>query len=67
MSDSAPNDSNKALAIPAGFGTENEHPMLSMPFSVVLGNQVFAGKRISVTHIRGFCHHHGGRRHGLGQ
>ena len=51
MSDNASYDPQRSLAIPAGFGTENEHPMLSMPFSIVFGNQVFNGKRISVTHI----------------
>lgn len=50
MSD-ANTDPKSAVAIPAGFGTENEHPMLSMPFSIVLGNDVYTGRRISVTHL----------------
>jgi len=38
-----------AAAIPAGFGMENEHPMLTMPFHVSIGDQIFTGQRISVT------------------
>ncbi|MEM6306246.1 MAG: hypothetical protein AAF744_16130, partial [Pseudomonadota bacterium] len=38
-------------AVPAGFGLENEHPMLSMPFTVRFGEHILEGERISVTHI----------------
>lgn len=37
--------------IPAGFGLENEHPMLTMPFTVRFGNQILDGQRISVTQL----------------
>lgn len=38
-------------ALPAGFGFENEHPLLTMPFSLRVGGQWFEGKRVSVTEI----------------
>lgn len=38
-------------ALPAGFGLEREHPILSMPFNVHMGNEVFEGQRISVTEM----------------
>ncbi len=37
--------------LPAGFGLENEHPMLTMPFKVRIGNQILDGQRISVTQM----------------
>ncbi|MEL6466546.1 MAG: hypothetical protein AAFQ58_16390 [Pseudomonadota bacterium] len=37
--------------VPPGFGLENEHPMLTMPFSLRLFGQRLEGKRISVTEI----------------
>jgi len=51
MSDTTSKTLSVAQAVPPGFGTENEHPMLTMPFSIVLGNEVYTGQRISVTHI----------------
>ncbi len=51
MTDHANKDSLPAPAVPAGFGLENEHPMLTMPFSLKLGNEWIEGKRISVTEI----------------
>ena len=44
-------DELKAPIVPTGFGLESEHPMLSMPFFVKVGNQRMEGKRISVTEI----------------
>lgn len=38
-------------AVPVGFGLENEHPMLTMPFSLRVAGQRFDGKRVSVTEI----------------
>jgi alginate biosynthesis protein Alg44 len=40
-----------APAIPAGFGHESEHPMLTMPFSLKLDSKRIGGKRLSVTEI----------------
>lgn len=40
-----------APMMPAGFGIENEHPMLTMPFSVRLEGERIEGKRISITEI----------------
>ena len=40
-----------APAIPVGFGHENEHPMLTMPFSLKLEGKRLEGKRLSVTEI----------------
>lgn len=40
-----------APTVPAGFGLENEHPMLTMPFSLRVDGQRVEGKRISVTEI----------------
>ncbi|WP_147114446.1 hypothetical protein [Tateyamaria sp. syn59] len=37
--------------VPVGFGLENEHPMLTMPFTLSVAGQTFEGKRISVTEI----------------
>lgn len=51
MTDDANIDTNSAPAVPAGFGLENEHPMLTMPFSLKVGNEWVQGKRISVTEI----------------
>lgn len=44
-------DTTQKTAVPAGFGLENEHPMLTMPFSLRVDGQKFEGKRISVTEI----------------
>lgn len=44
-------DELKAPLVPPGFGLENEHPMLSMPFFLKVGAQRIEGKRISVTEI----------------
>jgi hypothetical protein len=41
----------EAPAVPAGFGLESEHPMLSMPFFIKVGNQRIEGRRISVTEV----------------
>ncbi|MEO9684888.1 MAG: hypothetical protein ABJF86_10675 [Tateyamaria sp.] len=51
------NDDKKSTApaaapsLPIGFGLENEHPLLTMPFSMRVGGQWFEGKRVSVTEI----------------
>ncbi|MEM7521872.1 MAG: hypothetical protein AAF307_12650 [Pseudomonadota bacterium] len=37
--------------VPAGFGLENEHPKLAMPFTVRLGDARFEGKRLSITDL----------------
>ena len=44
-------DELSAPVLPAGFGLESEHPMLSMPFFIKVGSQRIEGKRISVTEI----------------
>jgi alginate biosynthesis protein Alg44 len=44
-------DASEAPAVPAGFGLENEHPMLTMPFSLRVDGQKVDGKRLSVTEI----------------
>ena len=51
MTDQKPVTDATPPNIPAGFGMENEHPMLTMPFTVRFGGQVLEGKRISVTEI----------------
>lgn len=51
MTDDVNKDTRSAPAVPAGFGLENEHPMLTMPFSLKVGNEWFQGQRISVTEI----------------
>jgi hypothetical protein len=51
MTDNVSKDPLPAPALPVGFGLENEHPMLTMPFSLHLGNKWIEGKRISVTEI----------------
>ena len=42
---------NDQSGMPAGFGLENEHPMLTMPFTLRIGDHTFEGKRISVTQM----------------
>ena len=42
---------NDQTKIPAGFGMENEHPMLTMPFTLRIGDHSFEGRRISVTQM----------------
>ena len=48
-------DNNKEAVtsppVPLGFGLENEHPMLTMPFTLKLGDKRIDGTRISVTEI----------------
>ena len=50
MADQPPSQAQPP-AIPAGFGLDNEHPMLSLPFTLRLGNRVFEGRRISITQL----------------
>ncbi|MGB3244746.1 MAG: hypothetical protein WBB25_09435 [Sulfitobacter sp.] len=49
MTDQSPVANGEKPVVPAGFGFENEHPMLTMPFTLRIGDSVFEGKRISVT------------------
>ena len=51
MSESENKTTSDAPAIPAGFGLENEHPMLTMPFSIRVDGQRYEGKRISVAEL----------------
>ena len=51
MNEDSNNASSERPALPAGFGLENEHPMLTMPFMVRIGGAFCDGKRISVTEI----------------
>ena len=40
-----------APALPADFGLEKEHPLLAIPFSVVIDGHSYAGEAISVTQM----------------
>ncbi|MBU2981408.1 hypothetical protein KO498_06230 [Lentibacter algarum] len=51
MSDNEIKKNVPSTAIPAGFGFENEHPVLSMPFTVKVGDQKLEGKRISIAEM----------------
>lgn len=44
-------ETDNAPSIPLGFGLENEHPILTMPFSLKMDGQRVEGTRISVTEI----------------
>ncbi|MEP5153369.1 hypothetical protein [Planktotalea sp.] len=51
MSDTAHTSAEASPAVPVGFGLENEHPMLTMPFSIKLGDKWIDGTRISVAEM----------------
>ncbi|MBD3666054.1 hypothetical protein [Sulfitobacter aestuariivivens] len=51
MTDQKNPSGDNATPIPKDFGLENEHPMLTMPFSLRVGDQVFEGSRLSVTQM----------------
>lgn len=51
MSDIANTSAEASPAVPVGFGLENEHPMLTMPFSLKLGDKWIDGTRISVAEM----------------
>lgn len=51
MSEMLNEDTGAPKSVPLGFGFENEHPMLTMPFSLKLGDKRIEGVRISVTEI----------------
>ena len=42
---------NDQTHVPADFGLENEHPMLSLPFTLRIGGHSFEGRRLSVTRL----------------
>lgn len=51
MTENSTIDTQAAPAVPAGFGFDNEHPMLTMPFSLKVGGVRLDGKRLSVTEL----------------
>ncbi|MFT5797423.1 MAG: alginate biosynthesis protein Alg44 [Candidatus Azotimanducaceae bacterium] len=51
MTETLYSDVENPKPVPLGFGFENEHPMLTMPFSMKLGDQRINGIRISVTDL----------------
>lgn len=51
MSEDINKDAGAPLAVPLGFGLENEHPMLTMPFTVKIGDERIEGTRISVAEV----------------
>lgn len=51
MNENMMQETGNATSIPSGFGFENEHPILTMPFSLKMDGQRVEGTRISVTEI----------------